>query len=85
MVAAVRKLVASAVIKADAIEKKAAKAWEGTEPRREKMRATATKAFGTAEKKMNTAVVKTVQIKNDILAGFRQGMKDAKSAIKAKP
>lgn len=51
MVAAVRKLVASAVIKADALEKKAAKAWQGTEPRREKMKATATKAVGTAEKR----------------------------------
>ncbi len=81
----VRRLVAGAAVRAKVLEKKgsalikkAEGAWDATKPRREKIAVSAKRAFGRAEKKAGELVRKTVQVKDDIATGVRQGIKDAR-------
>lgn len=85
VVEAVRKLVAGAVTKAKMIEKKgvviakkAESVWNSTEPRREKITASVRRVASRAEKKANELARNAKQVKDDVVRGVRQGIKDAK-------
>jgi len=80
----VKKLVVSASVKANRLEKegkkilkKAEVKWNSTKPEREKIEIKAKKAVKLAEQKANKVIKKTAQMKNDIVTGFKQGMKEA--------
>ena len=85
VVNAVKKIVVNASAKADMLEKKGAKIlkkvekkWSSTKPEREKIEIKAKQAVKLAEQKVNKVIKKTNQMKNDIVAGFKEGMKEVK-------
>lgn len=84
VIAAVSKLVAGTARTAYAAEKKGgelfarvAEKWDATKPERRRVANAVRNVIKKAEKNTDAAIAKTVQIKNDIATGVKQGIKKA--------